>query len=133
MLFGLIFRWVCSSHQLANPLPLAIAPGAILRSITAGFRYFDWRSPLYHLLFAIALGVAAASASRALLGRPPNERQGIWSARVASAINLIAAGVGQVDALIVLMYFLISSFISITVSAYAAARVARAWAAAHKS
>jgi phage shock protein PspC (stress-responsive transcriptional regulator) len=99
----------------------------MLRSITGGFRYFDWQSPLIHLIFAIAIGLVATGANRVIRTRRPHERSAIRSARIASAISLAAAGLAQVDALIVLVYFLIASFISLTVSAYAAARAARAW------
>jgi hypothetical protein len=127
VLFVSLLGPIITGRQLGNPLPLAIAPGAMFRSITGGFRYFDWQSPLIHLLFAIGLGICAAFSNRALGVIRPDEGSAILSARIASGMNLAVASLAQVDALIVLIYFLIASFISITISAYAAARVARVW------
>ena len=109
-------------RTLADPLPLALMPAAMLRSVGEGFAYFDLRSPLLHLIFAIGIGAGAAwltvrRGGTAQMARP--------TARIALGLSILVVLVQQVDAVVVAFYYGLSAFVSLSISAFAADRVAR--------
>jgi len=109
-------------RSLADPLPLALMPAAILRSVQEGFAYFDLRAPLLHLIFAIALGAGAAWLT---VRRGASAEQARPTARIASGLSILVVAVQEVDAVIVAFYYGLSAFVSLSISAYAADRVVR--------
>ncbi|GMR09183.1 MAG: hypothetical protein BMS9Abin28_0001 [Anaerolineae bacterium] len=109
-------------RSLADPLPLALVPAAVMRSVREGFAYFDLSSPLLHLIFAIGLGAGAAWLT---VRRGGTAEQARPTARIASGLSILVVAVQEVDAVIVAFYYGLSAFVSLSISAYAADRVAR--------
>ncbi|MFQ5921423.1 MAG: hypothetical protein ACE5M4_01125 [Anaerolineales bacterium] len=109
-------------RSLADPLPLALMPAAIMRSVREGFAYFDLRAPLLHLIFAIGFGVVAAWLTARRGGTPEQARQ---TARIALGLNILVIAVQELDAVVVAFYYGLSAFVSLSISAYAADRMAR--------
>ena len=107
---------------LVDPLPLALTPAAIMRSVREGFTYFDLRSPLLHLIFTIGFGTAAAALT---VRRSGTARQARQTARIASGLGILVVAIQEVDAVIVAVYYGLSAFVSLSISAYAADRITR--------
>jgi hypothetical protein len=106
---------------LGDPLPLALAPAALLRVLTEGFIYFDWRSPLAHLVFAISLGLISAWI---VIRRDMPLDAAAQIGRLAGAVNVMAVAILEVDAVVVGFYYLISGYVSVMVISYTARRAA---------
>lgn len=117
-----LFRLFAPGRLLSDPLPLALLPTALLRSLREGFVYLDLRSPVLHLLFAVVLGIAAAWLTTRRRGKPEQARR---IARIALGLSILAVAVQEVDAMIVAFYYGISAFVSLSISAYAADRMVR--------
>ena len=109
-------------RSLVDPLPLALTPAAIMRSVREGFAYFDLRSPLLHILYAVLIGTAASWLTVRRGGTAEQARQ---TARIALGLGILVVAVQQVDAVIVAFYYGLSAFVSLSISAYTADRVAR--------
>jgi hypothetical protein len=110
-----------AGRLLGDPLPLALAPAALLRVLTEGFLYFDWRSPLSHVLYAVSLGVVTGWI---VVRRDMALGAAHQIARVAGAVNVLVAAILEVDAVVVGFYYLISGYISLMLIGYAARRAA---------
>jgi hypothetical protein len=117
-----LLRLVVLGRLLADPLPLALMPAALLRSLREGFAYLDLRSPALHLLFAIGIGIGSAWLTIRRAGTAEQSRQ---TARIASGIGILVVAVQQVDALVVAFYYGLSAFVSLSISAYIADRATR--------
>jgi hypothetical protein len=117
-----LFRLVFHGRLLVDPLPLALMPTAIMRSVREGFAYFDLRSPLLHLVFAIGFGAGSAWLTVRRGGTSVQARQ---TARIASGLGILVAAIQEVDAIVVAFYYGLSAFVSISISAYAADRFSR--------
>ena len=109
-------------RSLVDPLPLALTPAAIMRSVREGFAYFDLRSPLLHILYAVLIGTAASWLAVRRGGTAEQARQ---TARIALGLGILVVAVQQVDAVIVAFYYGLSAFVSLSISAYVADWVAR--------
>ena len=109
-------------RSLVDPLPLALTPAAIMRSVREGFAYFDLRSPLLHILYAVLLGTAA---SWLVVRRGGTAEQARQTARIALGLGILVVAVQQVAAVVVAFYYGLSAFVSLSISAYAADWVAR--------
>jgi hypothetical protein len=97
-------------------------PAAIMRSVREGFAYFDLRSPLLHILYVVLIGTAASWLAARRGGTAEQARQ---TARIASGLGILVVAVQQVDAVVVAFYYGLSAFVSLSISAFAADRVAR--------
>ena len=104
---------------LGDPLPLALAFGQIMRSLL----YFNWRGLLWHLLFAILLGVLAVVLLRWLTPVEPLAGDVAQAASIAAIVNLVVVALTEVDALMVAFWYLMASFISYMVTITVARRV----------
>ncbi len=110
-------RLAIPGRLLVDPLPLALTPTAIMRSLREGFAYFDLRSPLLHLIFAIGFGAGAAALTVRRGGTAEQARQ---TARIASGLGILVVAIQEVDAFVVAFYYGLSAFVSLSISAYAA-------------
>jgi hypothetical protein len=117
-----LLRLAVPGRLLANPLPLALTPTAIMRSLREGFAYFDLRSPLLHVFYAVLMGAAASWLVVRRGGTPEQARQ---TARIASGLAILVVAIQEVDAVIVAFYYGLSAFVSLSISAYAADRFTR--------
>ncbi|MFQ5942261.1 MAG: hypothetical protein ACE5JF_01785 [Anaerolineales bacterium] len=117
-----LLRLVVPGRLLADPLPLALMPAALMSSLREGFTYFDLRSPALHLFFATSIGAAAAWVI-VRLGRTPEQAR--QTARIALGLSVLAAAVQEVDAVVVAFYYGLSAFVSLSISAVVADRVTR--------
>ncbi len=117
-----LLRLAIPGRLLLDPLPMALTPAAIMRSMREGFTYFDLRSPLLHLIFAIGIGAGAAALSVRRGGTAEQARQ---TARIASGLGILVVAIQEVDAVVVAFYYGLSAFVSLSISAYAADRLTR--------
>ncbi len=113
---------ILAGRSLANPLPLALMPAALLSSLREGFTYFDLRTPLLHVLYAVLIGAAASWLVVRQDGSPEQARQ---TTRIALGLSIIVIALQEVDAVIVAFYYGLSAFVSLSISAYAADRFTR--------
>lgn len=105
---------------LGDPLPLALAFGQLARS----FQYFNWAGLLWHVVFAIVLGLLAVVILRWLGTEKPELADVSQTAALAAVINLGAVAVTEVDALMVAFWYLMASFISFMVTTTSARKFA---------
>ncbi len=123
---GIIAAWglqaIVGGRLPLDPLPLALTPAAILRSLREGFIYFDARSPLLHVLYTVALGMAAGGLSSRQTGTARDAR---LMARVAVGLGILVVAVREIDAFTVALYYAISAFVSLMIGAFAAEKTAR--------
>ncbi len=117
-----LLQSVMPGRLLVDPLPMALVPAAIMRSVREGFTYFDLRSPLLHLIFTIGFGAGAAWLT---VRRGGTAEQARGSARIASGLGILVVAIGEVDAVVVAFYYALSAFVSLSISAYAADRFTR--------
>jgi hypothetical protein len=107
-------------RPLGDPVPLMLA----VTQIPNGFTYFPWRPALYHLIFAVILGVLAF-VGLALLGKGNTTRQeSVRAGRIAALMNLLVVAALQVDAVVVGFWYLVSGLASILISGMVAGLVA---------
>ena len=111
-----------AGRSLANPLPLALMPAALLTSLREGFTYFDLRTPLLHVLYAVLIGAAASWLVVRQDGSPEQARQ---TTRIALGLSILVIALQEVDAVIVAFYYGLSAFVSLSISALVADRVTR--------
>jgi hypothetical protein len=126
-----LFQLLLSGRPLNNPMSLILFLTHLLRSLSEGFSYLDWISPLKHILF---LGVIAISAnllagSRWGVGRDVarSKMRGLQAegvARIAVLISAAIPGVTATDSLIVGVYYITAIFLSMGLSAMITRRIA---------
>ena len=109
---------------------MALMPAAIMRSVREGFAYFDLRSPVLHLIFAVGFGAGSAWLT-ARRGGTAEQARG--SARIASGLGILVVAIQEVDAVVVAFYYALSAFVSLSISAYAADRFTRRMLRAQRS
>lgn len=119
---AILLRSVIPGRLLVDPLPMALMPAAIMRSVREGFAYFDLRSPVLHLIFAVGFGAASAWLT---IRRGGTAEQARGSARIASGLGILVVAIREVDAVVVAFYYGLSAFVSLSISAYAADRFTR--------
>ncbi len=107
---------------LGDPMPIVLAFNGLRSVLIHGFLYYDRRSPLLHLLFAAALGSAAAAATWP--GRPGSRpSEAARAGGLAALVNLLPPAPQEVDTLMVGVFYLAAAYVSLWV----ARRVAVAW------
>ncbi len=119
---AILLRSVIPGRLLVDPLPMALMPAALMRSVREGFAYFDLRSPLLHLIFAVGFGAGSAWLT-ARRGGTAEQARG--SARIASGMGILVVAIQEMDAVVVAFYYALSAFVSMSISAYAADRFIR--------
>ncbi len=121
VVLSLAFRGLAAGRYLGDPLPLALGVTGIFR----GFAYFDWRSPLIHAVYAVALGASAAVILRlGQTGRSLAE-DGARSARIAGTISVAVVGLLEVDAVAVALWYALGGFLSVALASYSGRLAAR--------
>ena len=111
------------ARPLGDPIPLILAATSIPR----GFTYFPWRSPLFHLLFAIFLGILTLLILRAILQRTPVSQEATRASRIAALINVGIVALLAVDAVVVGFWYAIAGATSILVTGFTAGFLASRW------
>ena len=114
---AILLRSVIPGRLLVDPLPMALMPAAIMRSVREGFAYFDLRSPALHQIFAVGYGAGSAWLTARREGTAEQAR---GSARIASGLGILVVAIQEVDAVVVAFYYALSAFVSLSISAYAA-------------
>lgn len=111
------------ARPLGDPVPLMLAATAVPR----GFTYFPWRPALFHLLFAVALGLLAAVILRVVMPRPVTRREATIAGRVAAVVNIAVVAILVVDAFIVAIWYLIAGAASLLITGYVAGLLTAIW------
>ncbi len=111
-------------RPIGDPVPLMLS----VTQVTDGFTYFPWRPALYHLVFAVLLGVLAV-VTLVILGKGNVTRTGaIRAARIAALMNVLFVAVLRVDAIVVGFWYLVSGLASVLISGLVAG-LAASWLA----
>lgn len=98
--------------------------------VTQGFTYFDWRSPLFHALFASFLGALAAAMTWATNRDLFTSERARLTGRLASFINIGVVALLQVDAPVVAIWYLMAGAMSFFLTSVVAARMSDLWQSA---
>jgi hypothetical protein len=77
---------------------------------------------LLHVIYAIGFGAGAAVLTVRRGGAAEQARQ---TARIASGLGILVVAIQEVDAVVVAFYYGLSTFVSLSISAYAADRFTR--------
>jgi hypothetical protein len=123
LVFSFAFKGVIPARPLGDPLPLMLSA----TSLTRGLLYFQWRAPLFHLIFALALALLAVVALRVLTGRRPGRAEAGFAGRIAAAFNVGVVALLAIDALIVGLWYLMAGVVSVLITGYAAGLLATLW------
>jgi hypothetical protein len=123
LVFSFAFKDIIPARPLGDPLPLMLSA----TSLTRGFLYFQWRAPLFHLFFALAIALLAVVALRVLTGRRPGRAEARFAGRIAAAFNVGVVALLAVDALIVGLWYLMAGGVSVLITGYAAGLAATLW------
>ena len=111
----------------ADPLPVALAFSGLRQILSSGFLYFDWRSPLLHLLYAAVLGLLSALLLEILPStdlNPPNARQ---AGRFAAGVSVLLVALMEVDSVMVAVFYVGAGLVSVWAAALVAERTAIYW------
>lgn len=111
------------ARPLGDPLPLMLAATQALR----GFSYFQWQPPLFHLLFALFLGVLAFFITHLVVDGRTSPAVSKSAGRVAALVNVGLVALLAVDAVTVGLWYLLSGWVSVLVTGFSAGRVASWW------
>lgn len=114
-------RGVISGRMLADPLPLILS----IAQIGRGFLYWNWKNPLFHLLFGFGLVLLTLS-FLTIWGIRKQEILiiGPRVVRLALGFNIGIVALQQIDALVVGIYYLLSGFVSIIWTGFLAEQMA---------
>jgi hypothetical protein len=123
LVISFALKGIVPARPLGDPVPLMLAASAIPR----GFTYFPWRPALFHLLFAVALGLLATVIMWVVKGRPVTRREATIAGRIAAVVNIAVVAILAVDAFIVAIWYLIAGAASILITGYAAGLLAAIW------
>ena len=123
LVISFAFKGIIPTRPLGDPLPLMLSA----TSLTKGTLYFQWRPPLFHLFFALALGLLAVLALRILLGRRPRREEARFAGRIAAVVNVGLVALLAVDAVIVGFWYLMAGVVSVLITGYAAGLAAALW------
>jgi hypothetical protein len=123
LVFSFAFKGVIPARLLGDPLPLMLSA----TSLTKGLLYFQWRAPLFHLFFALGLGLLTVLALRILLGRRPRRAEASFAGRIAAVVNVGLVALLAVDAIIVGLWYLMAGVVSVLITGYAAGLTATLW------
>ena len=116
-------KGVVPARPLGDPVPLMLAASAVPR----GFIYFPWRPALFHLLFAVALGLLAAIILRLVSHRPVTRREATIAGRIAAVVNIVVVAILAVDAFVVFLWYFIAGAASFLITGYAAGLLIVIW------
>lgn len=115
-ILGLLGAWlflrVRPGRMLGNPMPLILGFSSLGRALGQGLTYFNLRDPLLHLGFVALL--AGASGTAAARRGPRSAPAAQTIARIAVGLNLIVSALLEVDALIVLIFYVGAGFLSLS-------------------
>lgn len=116
LVIAFLFRWVTPGRLFNDPLPLALA----FQQLLSGMLNFDWQPLLRHVLFALVLGAAAAITVRIMLSDSGSVTDAGRAGRLAAFINAGVIAVFNVDALMVLLFYVIGGAMTIFITTRAA-------------
>ena len=123
LVFSFAFKGIIPARPLGDPLPLMLSA----TSLTKGLLYFQWRAPLFHLFFALALGLLAVVVLRLLTGRRPRRAEAGFTGRIAAVVNVGLVALLAVDAIIVGFWYLMAGVVSVLITGYAAGLAVTLW------
>jgi hypothetical protein len=123
LVFSFVLKGIVPARPLGDPLPLMLSA----TSLTKGFLYFQWRAPLFHLIFALSLGLLAMVALRLLTGRLPRRAEAGYAGRIAAVVNVGLVALLAVDALIVGFWYLMAGVVSVLITGFAAGLAVTLW------
>jgi hypothetical protein len=98
-------------RELGNPLPLVLGFSQALRG---NFLYLNWRGMVWHLLFLLFLLLLVVAILHGWL--PKSEWQQIRigsAARFAAVINIFVVALTEIDAVVVLIWYLMAGIVSL--------------------
>ena len=123
LVISFALKGIVPARPLGDPVPLMLAASAIPR----GFTYFPWKPALFHLIFAVALGLLAVIILRFVSSSPVARRDAISAGRIAAVVNIVAVAILAVDAFIVALWYFIAGAASFLITGYAAGLLTAIW------
>lgn len=123
LVISFALKGIVPARPLGDPVPLMLAATAVPR----GFTYFPWQPALFHLLFAVVLGLLAAVIMRVVMPRPITRREATIAGRIAAVVNIAVVAILVVDAFIVAIWYLIAGAASFLITGYAAGLLTVIW------
>lgn len=98
-------------RALGDPLPVVLGFSQALRG---GWLYLNWRGVGWHLLFLLFLAVLNLGVLRLSLAKDQWPQIQFDSAvRIAAVLNVAAVALTEIDAVVVLVWYLLAGFISV--------------------
>lgn len=118
-------RGIIPGRELGDPIVLTLSASQLIQG---GFLYFNWRGLVYHLLFAVLLGVLAVVVLWLLSGRQSvDPAAAVRAGRLAAIVNVTAVALTEVDAFIVGFWYVAAGLISAYINGFVAGQIARCW------
>lgn len=111
------------ARPLGDPVPLMLAASAVPR----GFTYFPWRPALFHLIFAVSLGLLSTLILRLVARRSVTRQEATIAGRIAAVVNIAVVALFAVDAFIVAIWYLIAGAASFLITGYVAGLLTVIW------
>lgn len=111
------------ARPLGDPVPLMLAASAVPR----GFTYFPWRPALFHLIFAVSLGLLSTLILRLVARRSVTRQEATIAGRIAAVVNIAVVALFAVDAFIVAIWYLIAGAASFLITGYVAGLLTVVW------
>ena len=123
LLFSFAGRELNLGRELADPLPVVLGLSQALRG---GFLYLNWRGMVWHLLFILFLVLLIVGILRLWLPKSQWSQIRIGSAaRFAAILNIAAVALTEIDAVVVLIWYLMAGFVSVFLAGALADGVAK--------
>lgn len=126
-LIGLVLSFALKglvpARPLGDPLPLVLS----LTQLTRGFVYFQWQPALFHLLFAVTLGLLAFFLLWFMDRGAATLQRAKLAGRIAAILNVGVVALLAVDTIIVGFWYLMSGLVSVIISGFVAGRAASWW------
>ena len=114
-------RGLIPGRVLGDPLPVVLS----VSQLTNGLLYFNWRAPLFHLIFIISVGLMAVIIFWLVKRDNEDEEGAKTAARIATGINVFMVAILRVDAVMVGIWYIAGGLVSIMVASFVATYVYR--------
>ncbi|MCP5100863.1 MAG: hypothetical protein GY943_35375 [Chloroflexi bacterium] len=113
LLFSFLGKEIIPGRAWGDPMPVVLS----IAQLTRGFLYWNWQSPLIHLLFLLGLAILTVWVLRFRGHR--GERLVMYASRagqITAVINVLIIALLQTDAVVVGAYYLMSGLVAVWVT-----------------
>jgi hypothetical protein len=114
ILISLGVRLILPGRILGDPLPILLILSQLMRGITQGIMYIHWQSVLIHLSFISVLVLILTIFRRIVANRIEIDIDLVQATKSAIVVNVIAAGMLEIDSVMVGLWYLAAGYLSYT-------------------